>query len=75
MLSLCPTMQAEADVVVYLRWHEGLRGKRRDWRDLAMDRRKWDELALRFAAHMVARLSGIVQHVRCDSDAVDGLGA
>lgn len=69
-----PTVRPEADVAAYVRWHQCLRREGGDWRQLANDREKWDMTALSYAAHVVPLLSGIVWHVRCDTNAVGDLG-
>lgn len=57
-------IQAERDVVGYVRQHQAQRGDDRVWQALPCDRRMRDEMALGYAARMVTRLSRNVQSVR-----------
>lgn len=65
-------MQAEEDILEYVRCQQELQGDGRDWCELALDCQGWNELALSFVAHIVTQLSGTAQHARCDTDVVDG---
>lgn len=44
-------------------------------RRLVKNRQEWDKVALILVAHIVARLGGVVQHVRRNTNAVGAPGA
>lgn len=64
-----PIAKADQDIVDSVcRQRRGGRGRQ----EFAIDRALWGEVALGFAAQPVAQASGIVQHVRRDTNAADG---
>lgn len=42
-----------------------------DGNEFVVDRAQWETMALSSTAHLAAQLSGIVQHVRRETDAAD----